>query len=138
MSLVNPEKDLNTPLEPGMMPEKRYFTISEVAKLCDIKPHVLRYWEQEFPKLKPNKRRGNRRYYIKDDVLLILRIKSLLYEQGFTLAGARKQLKQEPVPTPTLVSPAPASTPAPVAAAPTVSHQILRSKLEDVLELLTV
>lgn len=74
------------------IPEKRYFTIGEVGELCDLKPHVLRYWEQEFSQLKPVKRRGNRRYYQREDVLLVCQIKTLLYEQGFTIEGARQQL----------------------------------------------
>lgn len=85
-------------LEPGNndelppIPGKRYFTIGEVSDLCAVKPHVLRYWEQEFPQLKPVKRRGNRRYYQRQDVLIIRQIRSLLYEQGFTIGGARQQL----------------------------------------------
>ena len=75
-----------------VIPGKRYFTIGEVAELCDVKPHVLRYWEQEFPQLKPVKRRGNRRYYQRDDVVMIRQIRSLLYEQGYTIGGARLQL----------------------------------------------
>lgn len=74
------------------IPEKRYFTIGEVAGLCALKPHVLRYWEQEFPKLKPGKRRGNRRYYQYEDVLVVRQIRKLLYEDGFTIEGARAQL----------------------------------------------
>jgi len=74
------------------IPGKRYFTIGEVSKLCAVKPHVLRYWEQEFPQLKPVKRRGNRRYYQHHDVLMVRQIRSLLYEQGFTIGGARQQL----------------------------------------------
>ena len=74
------------------IPAKRYFTIGEVGELCGVKPHVLRYWEQEFPQLKPLKRRGNRRYYQRHDVLMIRQIRSLLYEQGFTIGGARQQL----------------------------------------------
>lgn len=74
------------------IPSKRYFTIGEVSDLCDVKPHVLRYWEQEFPQLKPVKRRGNRRYYQRSDVLVIRNIRSLLYEQGYTIGGARLQL----------------------------------------------
>jgi DNA-binding transcriptional MerR regulator len=74
------------------IPPKRYFAIGEVADLCGVKPHVLRYWEQEFPQLKPAKRRGNRRYYQPDDVQMIRRIRTLLYEQGFTIMGARAQL----------------------------------------------
>ena len=74
------------------IPGKRYFTIGEVSDLCQVKPHVLRYWEQEFPQLKPVKRRGNRRYYQRHDVEMIRSIRSLLYEQGFTIGGARQQL----------------------------------------------
>ena len=74
------------------IPGKRYFTIGEVSDLCAVKPHVLRYWEQEFAQLKPVKRRGNRRYYQRHDVMMIRQIRSLLYEQGFTIGGARQQL----------------------------------------------
>lgn len=88
-------------LEPGNndqlppIPGKRYFTIGEVSDLCAVKPHVLRYWEQEFPQLKPVKRRGNRRYYQRQDVLVIRQIRSLLYEEGFTIGGARQRLTGE-------------------------------------------
>jgi len=83
--------------KPGLVtlppiPAKRYFTIGEVSELCGVKPHVLRYWEQEFTQLKPVKRRGNRRYYQHHEVLLIRRIRELLYEQGFTIRGARNKL----------------------------------------------
>jgi DNA-binding transcriptional MerR regulator len=74
------------------IPAKRYFTIGEVSELCEVKPHVLRYWEQEFSQLKPVKRRGNRRYYQRQDVILIRQIRTLLYEQGFTIGGARQQM----------------------------------------------
>jgi len=74
------------------IPAKRYFTIGEVAELCGVKPHVLRYWEQEFTQLKPVKRRGNRRYYQHHEVLLVRRIRQLLYEQGYTISGARNRL----------------------------------------------
>jgi DNA-binding transcriptional MerR regulator len=74
------------------IPAKRYFTIGEVSDLCDVKPHVLRYWEQEFTQLKPVKRRGNRRYYQRQDVMLIRQIRELLYEQGFTIGGARQRM----------------------------------------------
>lgn len=74
------------------IPSKRYFTIGEVSELCDVKPHVLRYWEQEFPNLSPVKRRGNRRYYQRQDVILIRQIRGLLYEQGYTIGGARTRL----------------------------------------------
>src|SRR6476469_1614677 len=80
------------------IPAKRYFTIGEVSELCGVKPHVLRYWEQEFTQLKPLKRRGNRRYYQHHEVLLIRRIRELLYEHGFTINGARNRL-EEPMPT---------------------------------------
>jgi DNA-binding transcriptional MerR regulator len=78
-----------------VIPGKRYFTIGEVSDLCGVKPHVLRYWEQEFPQLKPVKRRGNRRYYQRQDVLVIRQIRALLYEQGFTIGGARNRLEGE-------------------------------------------
>jgi len=76
------------------IPAKRYFTIGEVSELCGVKPHVLRYWEQEFTQLKPVKRRGNRRYYQHHEVLLVRRIRQLLYEEGFTISGARHRLDQ--------------------------------------------
>jgi DNA-binding transcriptional MerR regulator len=76
------------------IPAKRYFTIGEVSELCGVKPHVLRYWEQEFTQLKPIKRRGNRRYYQHHEVLLVRRIRELLYEEGFTIQGARTRLGQ--------------------------------------------
>jgi len=88
-------------LDPGSnaelppIPAKRYFTIGEVSELCQVKPHVLRYWETEFPSLKPVKRRGNRRYYQRHDVLTIRQIRALLYEQGFTITGARQRLEGE-------------------------------------------
>jgi DNA-binding transcriptional MerR regulator len=87
------ETSNNNELPP--IPGKRYFTIGEVSELCQVKPHVLRYWEQEFPQLKPVKRRGNRRYYQRQDVLMIRQIRSLLYEQGFTIGGARQQMDSE-------------------------------------------
>jgi DNA-binding transcriptional MerR regulator len=77
------------------IPAKRYFTIGEVSELCAVKPHVLRYWEQEFTQLRPLKRRGNRRYYQRHDVLLIRQIRSLLYEDGFTIGGAKQRLTEE-------------------------------------------
>ena len=79
-----------------LIPPKRYFTIGEVGELCAVKPHVLRYWEAEFPQLKPVKRRGNRRYYQRRDVILIRQIKSLLYEQGYTIGGARQKMSDSP------------------------------------------
>ena len=112
------------------IPAKRYFTIGEVSELCGVKPHVLRYWEQEFTQLKPVKRRGNRRYYQHHEVLLIRRIRELLYEQGFTISGARNklgarlaehgQLEEEPAAPP----------------APQVDLQALRSELVDIMQLL--
>jgi len=112
-------KPLRAPLPP--IPPKRYFTIGEVSELCGVKPHVLRYWEQEFTQLKPVKRRGNRRYYQHHEVLLIRRIRELLYEQGFTINGARHRLDQ-----------------AQVEAAPDASLELpaVRSEIEAVLALL--
>lgn len=89
--MLEPSHNNELPVIPG----KRYFTIGEVSELCLVKPHVLRYWEQEFPQLKPVKRRGNRRYYQRQDVLLIRQIRALLYDQGFTIGGARQQMSGE-------------------------------------------
>jgi DNA-binding transcriptional MerR regulator len=86
--MLEPSNNDELPVIPG----KRYFTIGEVSELCDVKPHVLRYWEQEFPNLAPVKRRGNRRYYQRQDVILIRQIRSLLYDQGYTIGGARQRL----------------------------------------------
>ena len=104
------------------IPAKRYFTIGEVSELCDVKPHVLRYWETEFPGLNPVKRRGNRRYYQRQDVLIIRQIRSLLYEEGFTIGGARQRLTGEEARSDL-----------------TQSQQIIRqirTELEDILKLL--
>ncbi|HYP68133.1 MAG TPA: MerR family transcriptional regulator [Thiobacillaceae bacterium] len=87
--------EAQNPVELPLIPAKRYFTIGEVAELCAVKPHVLRYWEQEFSQLKPIKRRGNRRYYQHHEVMLIRRIRQLLYEDGFTISGARNRLDQD-------------------------------------------
>ncbi|MCP4002280.1 MAG: MerR family transcriptional regulator [Gammaproteobacteria bacterium] len=115
-------------LEPGNndqlppIPGKRYFTIGEVSDLCAVKPHVLRYWEQEFPQLKPVKRRGNRRYYQRQDVLIIRQIRSLLYDDGFTIGGARQRLTGDEAKTDT-----------------SQSQQIIRqmrTELEEVLKVL--
>jgi DNA-binding transcriptional MerR regulator len=89
-STVLSKSESAEPLPP--IPAKRYFTIGEVSELCGVKPHVLRYWEQEFTQLRPMKRRGNRRYYQHHEVLLVRRIRDLLYEQGFTISGARNRL----------------------------------------------
>jgi len=89
--MLEPSNNNELPVIPG----KRYFTIGEVSELCAVKPHVLRYWEQEFPQLKPVKRRGNRRYYQRQDVIVIRQIRSLLYDQGFTIGGARNRLEGE-------------------------------------------
>jgi DNA-binding transcriptional MerR regulator len=105
-----------------VIPGKRYFTIGEVSTLCGVKPHVLRYWEQEFPQLKPVKRRGNRRYYQRQDVLMIRQIRSLLYEQGFTIGGARQKMSGE-------------EAKEDVTQSQQIIHQI-RLELEDVLQLL--
>jgi DNA-binding transcriptional MerR regulator len=93
------------------IPAKRYFTIGEVSDLCAVKPHVLRYWEQEFSQLKPVKRRGNRRYYQHHEVLLIRRIRDLLYEQGFTINGARNRLETEGMKSNGVSAPGPAVEP---------------------------
>jgi len=105
-----------------VIPGKRYFTIGEVSDLCGVKPHVLRYWEQEFPQLKPVKRRGNRRYYQRQDVLMIRQIRSLLYEQGFTIGGARQKMSGE-------------DAREDVTQSQQIVHQV-RLELEDVLQLL--
>jgi DNA-binding transcriptional MerR regulator len=88
-------QEQNAKIQLPPIPAKRYFTIGEVSDLCGVKPHVLRYWEQEFTQLKPVKRRGNRRYYQHHEVLLIRRIRELLYEQGFTISGARNRLEDQ-------------------------------------------
>jgi DNA-binding transcriptional MerR regulator len=105
-----------------VIPAKRYFTIGEVSELCAVKPHVLRYWEQEFANLKPVKRRGNRRYYQRHDVLMIRQIRALLYDQGFTITGARQRLEGQQARMET-----------------SISHQIVRQvrmELEEVLQIL--
>jgi len=114
------ETSNNNELPP--IPGKRYFTIGEVSDLCAVKPHVLRYWEQEFPQLNPIKRRGNRRYYQRQDVILIRQIRDLLYGQGFTIGGARQRLAGDEI-----------------KADSTLSQQIirqLRGELEEVLDIL--
>jgi len=124
-----PNKMEPTVLPP--IPAKRYFTIGEVSELCGVKPHVLRYWEQEFTQLKPVKRRGNRRYYQHHEVLLIRRIRELLYEQGFTISGARNRLdgrgQHEADALP--------ETPPPPAT-PTIEPEALRAELHAILALL--
>ena len=94
----NSKRKQETQRDLPMIPDKRYFTISEVAHLCAVKAYVLRYWEQEFPQLKPVKRRGNRRYYQQQDILLVRQIRKLLYENGFTIEGARVQLSNMTAP----------------------------------------
>lgn len=137
------ELAVNSPAVLPEIPHKRYFAIGEVSELCAVRPHVLRYWEQEFPQLKPVKRRGNRRYYQHDDVQMIRNIRSLLYEQGFTIGGARQRLRELPRSGPTLaVSRMPMSTatiPAPIPARGKLSRaelQKMRSELEAALKLL--
>jgi DNA-binding transcriptional MerR regulator len=115
------------------IPAKRYFTIGEVSDLCAVKPHVLRYWEQEFTQLKPVKRRGNRRYYQHHEVLLIRRIRDLLYEQGFTINGARHRLESDTLASP----PVPAAAPSPDDRRPTsLSSAELRQIIEEIRSLL--
>src|SRR5438874_10998269 len=117
------------------IPAKRYFTIGEVSDLCGVKPYVLRYWEQEFTQLKPMKRRGNRRYYQHHEVLLIRRIRELLYEQGFTISGARNRLSEA-------LSAASARSASPSPSAPrahetrSVALAALKQELRNVIELL--
>ncbi|MEO0315261.1 MAG: hypothetical protein RI928_1717 [Pseudomonadota bacterium] len=120
--------------KPGLVtlppiPAKRYFTIGEVSELCGVKPHVLRYWEQEFTQLKPVKRRGNRRYYQHHEVLLIRRIRELLYEQGFTISGARNKLDARAV---TELSQTPSQEPA------IADLGRVRQELEQILTVLAI
>jgi DNA-binding transcriptional MerR regulator len=114
------------------IPAKRYFTIGEVSDLCGVKPHVLRYWEQEFTQLKPLKRRGNRRYYQHHEVLLIRRIRELLYEHGFTINGARNRLD---VAEPATAAPVAKQASAPRAAR-TLEMREVRSELKSILNML--
>ncbi|GAA4034341.1 MerR family transcriptional regulator [Actimicrobium antarcticum] len=115
-----------------LIPAKRYFTIGEVSELCGVKPHVLRYWEQEFTQLKPVKRRGNRRYYQHHEVLLIRRIRELLYEQGFTISGARNRLDSR-------LAPEELSNDVPTPVAPVDPlFMELRAELLDILGLLNI
>jgi DNA-binding transcriptional MerR regulator len=111
------------------IPAKRYFTIGEVSELCGVKPHVLRYWEQEFTQLKPVKRRGNRRYYQHHEVLLVRRIRQLLYEEGFTISGARNRLDDSLSQKSGDVADLPTSTPGSFS---------LRAELAGIIELLRV
>jgi DNA-binding transcriptional MerR regulator len=133
------EQALKAPLPP--IPAKRYFTIGEVSELCGVKPHVLRYWEQEFTQLKPVKRRGNRRYYQHHEVLLIRRIRELLYEQGFTISGARNRLDDHVIPANGIpdgdadVTNQSAATQA-VSSAPAFDVKGLRQELGEVLNML--
>ena len=124
MATPSPDKHELPPI-----PAKRYFTIGEVSELCGVKPHVLRYWEQEFTQLKPVKRRGNRRYYQHHEVLLVRRIRQLLYEEGFTISGARNRLDE------------PSAKPTAAAQAATASARAgfsLRAELLGIIELLRV
>lgn len=125
--LLRPEPVVLPPI-----PAKRYFTIGEVSDLCGVKPHVLRYWEQEFTQLKPVKRRGNRRYYQHHEVLLIRRIRELLYEQGFTISGARNKLDTRSGDEPQIISPPP-----PAPDQQSVNGRVLRQELSAILQLLT-
>lgn len=135
--------DLPAKVQLPPIPAKRYFTIGEVSDLCGVKPHVLRYWEQEFTQLKPVKRRGNRRYYQHHEVLLIRRIRELLYEQGFTISGARNRLGEidtgstPAAPTPILAEqPTAKAADMPQQAAPAFDFSGLRDQLRDVLAIL--
>ncbi|MDO8465563.1 MAG: MerR family transcriptional regulator, partial [Gallionella sp.] len=116
---------------------KRYFTIGEVSELCGVKPHVLRYWEQEFTQLKPVKRRGNRRYYQHHEVLLIRRIRELLYEQGFTINGARSRLGDGAAEAHAAATPAAAPTSASsVTPRSSFNSTLLRGEIKSVVSLL--
>ena len=126
--MLDPAENLELPPIPG----KRYFTIGEVSELCAVKPHVLRYWEQEFPQLKPVKRRGNRRYYQRQDVLVIRQIRGLLYEQGFTINGARHRLESD-ASEPRAAARAERTT---AMATPAEEPASLRAELEAIRELL--
>jgi DNA-binding transcriptional MerR regulator len=131
------EHAAKSPLPP--IPAKRYFTIGEVSELCGVKPHVLRYWEQEFTQLKPVKRRGNRRYYQHHEVLLIRRIRELLYEQGFTISGARNRLEDADVKHEFMAAAQNGSAPTAANHAPVPSDidvLALRSELREVISLL--
>jgi DNA-binding transcriptional MerR regulator len=133
-----PEHSRASVAELPPIPAKRYFTIGEVSDLCAVKPHVLRYWEQEFAQLKPVKRRGNRRYYQHHEVLLIRRIRDLLYEQGFTINGARHRLENEVDPTIAIEAKPPglaATTPA-TSGHGTISTAELRQELQKIRHLL--
>ena len=122
------------------IPAKRYFTIGEVSDLCGVKPHVLRYWEQEFTQLKPVKRRGNRRYYQHHEVLLIRKIRELLYEQGFTISGARNRLDGAEEGTNQAVIPAASTSSASLLDSATPSNDFdfvyFRTELLEVIQLL--
>jgi len=117
------------------IPAKRYFTIGEVSELCGVKPHVLRYWEQEFTQLRPVKRRGNRRYYQHHEVLLIRRIRELLYEQGFTISGARNRL-DENLSAASARSTTPSGASARAVEARGVNVTALKQELKNVIEIL--
>ena len=120
------------------IPAKRYFTIGEVSELCGVKPHVLRYWEQEFTQLKPVKRRGNRRYYQHHEVLLIRRIRELLYEQGFTISGARNRLDDRLGQPGSLSTGTPKAGAPAIAQAPTIDANRLRQDLKTVIDSLRI
>ncbi len=129
-------ESLSQPLPP--IPAKRYFTIGEVSELCGVKPHVLRYWEQEFTQLKPVKRRGNRRYYQHHEVLLIRRIRELLYEQGFTISGARNKLDLRLEDGASAAVSAPPATPIANGFKASASAVLLRKELSDIAKLLRI
>jgi DNA-binding transcriptional MerR regulator len=132
--------ELITKLQLPPIPAKRYFTIGEVSELCGVKPHVLRYWEQEFTQLKPVKRRGNRRYYQHHEVLLIRRIRELLYEQGFTISGARNRLdgpeiKADSIPL-SNTQPSVTNSPIETAVSSSFNLEAVKTELLEILNLL--
>jgi DNA-binding transcriptional MerR regulator len=134
--MAEPRQQTKADLPP--IPAKRYFTIGEVSDLCAVKPHVLRYWEQEFTQLKPVKRRGNRRYYQHHEVLLIRRIRDLLYEQGFTINGARHRLEADAAPHEPVLVPAPRSSRASSGPEASLSPAQIRQVIMEIRKLLRV
>jgi DNA-binding transcriptional MerR regulator len=118
------------------IPAKRYFTIGEVGDLCGVKPHVLRYWEQEFTQLRPMKRRGNRRYYQHHEVLMIRRIRELLYDQGFTISGARNQLQEMASPVASTAHFEPIELAASLAQGAALRMEDIRQELAEIRQLL--
>jgi DNA-binding transcriptional MerR regulator len=130
---------MNDPVKNAVLPPipaKRYFTIGEVSELCGVKPHVLRYWEQEFTQLKPVKRRGNRRYYQHHEVLLIRKIRELLYEQGFTISGARNRLDGAEEKIAEVITPQALKAPSSPSLSKDFDVTLFRTQIQEVIQLL--